>query len=222
MLKTPYTIIPGAAIIAVLLLPCISAATEVSDVQDKRPMIDSMRVRPDVSTEATFRREFQARVDDYVAMRFWLRESNGLEAGDTDWFESDEDVPSELLCLPNPPPPATIMGREERQLFPDLSVDDDGATGVLFTRELEDRFREVIAKVLAPFDQARVLRVMPLFPTGVPLQVVSEELFRALPTLPAGLEYRFRERDFLVVDLDTNRVVDSIWLVIGPSGASRQ
>lgn len=216
MLKTPYTTIPGAAIIAILLLPCISAATEVSEVQDRRPTIDSMRVRPDVSTEATFRREFQARVDDYLAMRVWLRESNRL---DTDWFESDEDVPSELLCLPNPPPPATIMGREERQLFPGLSVDDDGASGVLFTRELEDRFREVIAKALAPFDQARVLRVMPLFPTGVPVQVVSEELFRALPTLPPGLEYRFREHDLLVVDLDANRVVDGIWFAIGPSQA---
>jgi hypothetical protein len=217
MLKTPYTIIP-AAVIAVLLVPCISAATEISGVQHRRPRIDSLHVRPDVSTEATFRREFQARVDDYLAMRVWRQESNRLEAPDPDWFESGEDVPSELLCLPNPPPPATIMGRERRQVFPDLSMDDDGATGVLFTPELEDRFREVIAKALAPFDQARVLRVMPFFPTGVPVQVVSEELFRALPTLPAGLEYRFRERDFLVVDLDINRVVDSIWLVIGASG----
>ena len=218
MLKTPYTIIPGA-VIAVLLLPCISAATEISEVQRRRPTIDSLRVRPDVSSEAIFRREFQARVDDYLTMRVWLRESNRLDARDTDWFEFDEDVPSELLCLPNPPPPATIMGREDRQLFPGLSVDDDGATGVLFTRELEDRFREIIANALAPFDQARVLRVMPLFPTGVPVRIVSEELFRVLPTLPAGLEYRFRERDFLVVDLDTNRVVDSIWLVIGASGS---
>jgi hypothetical protein len=217
MLKTRLTIIPGAAIIAMLLLPSISAARHVSDIQDRRTVIDSTRVRPDLSSEATFRKEFQARVDDYMAMRVWLRESNGIEARDTQWFEADEDVPSELLCLPNPSPRAPIIGLEERRLFPDLSVDNDVATGVLFTRELEDRFREVIAKALAPFDQARVIRVMPLFPTGVPVQIVGEELFRALPTLPDGLEYRFRERDFVVVDLDNNRVVDSIWLVIGPS-----
>jgi hypothetical protein len=72
--------------------------------------------------------------------------------------------------------------------------------------------------VLKPVDEARVMRVLPLFQTGVPVHVVSEELFAALPPLPEGLEYRFLKHDLLVMDLGADVVVDSIALVIGPDG----
>jgi hypothetical protein len=88
----------------------------------------------------------------------------------------------------------------------------------LFDRDLEDFFRAIVARVLKPVDEARVMRVLPLFQTGVPVHVVSEELFAVLPPLPEGLEYRFLKHDLLVMDLGADVVVDSIALVIGPDG----
>jgi hypothetical protein len=153
-------------------------------------------------------------------------EANALDQSptqrDSARFEFEQDVPSELLCLPNTVPRAPIVSHEERarssKAFAKRDVVDEiGARHVLFTREIEDLFRQIIASTLPPIEQARVLRVMPLFPAGVPLQVVSGELFRALPTLPGGLEYRFHERDLLIVDLNATEIVDAIWLVIGGS-----
>ena len=224
MLTTRYNLIAGAAVVAVLLLPSTVAARHVTNPQDRRALVESERARLEVTREAALLRQFQARLDAYMVMR-GLRDSHGLVDNDTDeyWFESDEDIPSELLCLPNTSLRAPIMGRDEdrRQAPPlaDLRVDGRWATGrVLFTAELEELFRKFVARALAPIDQARVLRVIPLFPAGVPVHIVSEDLLRVLPRLPDGLEYRFRDRDLLVVDLDAHYVVDEILLVIGASG----
>lgn len=216
--------IAGAAVVAVMLLPSTIAARHVTNPQDRRALVESERARLDVTREAALLRQFQERLDSYMVMR-GLRDPHGLERADTDvyWFESDEDIPPELLCLPNTSLRAPIMGRDEdpRQAPPlaDLRVDHHWGIGrVLFTADLEDLFRKFVAKTLAPIDQARVLRVMPLFPAGVPVHIVSEDVFRVLPRLPDGLEYRFRDRDLLVVDLDSNRIVDEIGLVLAASG----
>ncbi|HEY7443442.1 MAG TPA: hypothetical protein VH701_13535 [Vicinamibacterales bacterium] len=219
-----HHLIAGAAVVAVLLLPSTIAARHVTDPQDRRAPVENERARLDVTPDVVLLRQFQERLDAYMVMR-GLRDPHGLEHADTDvyWFESDEDIPSELLCLPNTSLRAPIMGRDDdpRQAPPlaDLRVNRPWESGrVLFTADLEELFRRFVAQALAPVDQARVLRVMPLFPAGVPVQIVSEDLFRALPRLPDGLEYRFRDRDLLVVDLDGNRVVDEIWLALAASG----
>lgn len=218
-----HNFIAGAAVVAVLLLPSAIAAGHVTNPQDRRAVLDGERARLDVTREAALLREFQERMDAYMVMR-GMRDPHGLDRTDTDvyWFDSDEDIPSELLCLPNTSLRAPIMGRDEdprQSPLADLRVDHHWGTGrVLFTFDLEDLFRTFVAKALAPVDQARVLRVMPLFPAGVPVHIVSEDLFRALPRLTEGLEYRFRDRDLLVVDLDDNRVVDEIWLALAASG----
>jgi hypothetical protein len=89
--------------------------------------------------------------------------------------------------------------------------------GTIFTAALDDLFRRIVPRVLSPIDQADVLRVMPLFPGGVPVQFVSPSLFRALPRLPKRLEYRFQQHDLVILDLHTGVIVDSVWMVIGPS-----
>jgi hypothetical protein len=104
--------------------------------------------------------------------------------------------------------------------LPDVSTHVDSVPprhGTIFTTEVEDLFRRIVASVLSPIDQADVLRVMPLFPGGVPVQFVSPNLLRALPPLPKRLEYRFRQHDLVILDLDTGVTVDSVWMVIGPS-----
>lgn len=224
MFKHPQNNMAAAVIVAFALLPGTTRAQGVEDGRDARAEGREHRQR-DLSREVVLLREFQLRVDDYLALRSWSRDLVGGEDRRAGEFESESGTPSELQCLPNPARPAPVIGREGArpvERFVDSSAGDE--TGIrqdraLFSRELEDLFRETVGRVLPPIDQARVLRVMPLFPTGVPVRIVSEDLFRVLPALPEGLEYRFREHDLLVVDLDANRVVDSIWLVIGPAGS---
>jgi hypothetical protein len=186
-------------------------------------MIPHETILQKASREGTLLKEFEVRVDDYLAVRPWLRDERALEERDGAWAEFEEGTPSEFLCLPDVPPPAPLMGRERRSpskdFFVDPSVKDySGTTRVLFTLEIEGLFRGIVAKTLPSIDQARVVRAMPSFPAGVPVRMVSHELFLALPALPEGLEYRFRDRDLVVVDVVVNRVVDAIWLVVGPSG----
>ena len=206
-------------IVVFMLLPGVVAAQARERTQ--APNGTAERSWGDLAREARLLREYQTRLGDYVALRSWTKGLGAREEPDASWFEAEDGTPSELLCLPDIFPAAPVIGRDERQSppFADLRFDDHLTTRqVLFSAELEELFRKFVAKALAPIDQARVLRVMPLFPAGVPVQIVSEDLFRVLPRLPDGLEYRFRDRDLLVVDLDGNFVVDEIWLAFGPSG----
>ena len=207
-------------IVVFMLLPGVVAAQARERTQ--APNGTAERSWGDLAREARLLSEYQARLGDYVALRSWTKGLGAREEPDASWFEAEDGTPSELLCLPDILPAAPVIGRDEdpRQRPPlaDLRVDDHLATRrILFTADLEELFRKFVAKTLAPIDQARVLRVMPLFPAGVPVQIVSEDLFRVLPRLPDGLEYRFRDRDLLVVDLEGHRVVDEIWLVLGES-----
>jgi hypothetical protein len=222
-MKSPQSVCPGTALIVFTLLGGISSAHDLRSIQDRQTMIPHETILREAFQEATLLREFEVRVRDYVAVRSWLRDSRGPEERDTAWTEFEEGTPSEFLCLPDIPPPAPVIGREKRSGSHDFFVDQGGledspTTRILFTGEIEGLFRRIIAKTLPPIDQARVLRAMPSFPSGVPVRIVSHELFLALPMLPGGLEYRFRERDLVVVDVVANRAVDAIWLVIGASG----
>ena len=205
-------------IVVFMLLPGVVAAQARERTQAANGTAE--RSWGDLAREARLLREYQTRLGDYVALRSWTKGLGAREEPDASWFEAEDGTPSELLCLPDICPAAPVIGRDERQSppFADLRVDDHLTTRqVLFSAELEELFRKFVATALPPIDQARVLRVMPLFPAGVPVQIVSEDLFRVLPRLPDGLEYRFRDRDLLVVDLDGHRVVDEIWLVLAAS-----
>jgi hypothetical protein len=141
-----------------------------------------------------------------VLSRFYDRVGAYLETHpDTNTFT--ENAPDEVAS-------------DERCSLPDVSTRVDSLPprhGTIFTPGLDDLFRRIVARVLSPIDQGDVLRVMPLFPGGVPVRFVSPNLFRALPPLPTRLEYRFRQHDLVILDLHTGVTVDSVWMVIGPS-----
>jgi hypothetical protein len=146
--------------------------------------------------EARVLGEFHNRVLTYLAVNASSRTTPDEE------ILEDNTLPDELCSLP------------------DLSIQGDSLRpghGRIFTPELDDLFRRLVASILSPIDQAGVLRVMPLFPGGVPVHVISPDLFRVLPDLPDRLEYRFLEHDLVIVDLYTRVIVDSVWLVVGPS-----
>jgi hypothetical protein len=48
------------------------------------------------------------------------------------------------------------------------------------------------------------------WPEGAPLPMMPPDLLAALPTLPAGLEYRFMNRDLVLLDVDTRLIIDFV------------
>jgi hypothetical protein len=48
------------------------------------------------------------------------------------------------------------------------------------------------------------------WPEGVPLPTMSPTLLMALPRLPPELEYRFINRDLVLIDVDANLIVDVV------------
>ena len=59
------------------------------------------------------------------------------------------------------------------------------------------------------------------WPMGTPLPTMPPDLLAALPALPAGLEYRFMNRDLVLLDIDANLIVDFVPEAI-PSTTSRR
>ena len=57
------------------------------------------------------------------------------------------------------------------------------------------------------------------WPIDAALPTMAPDLLAALPTLPAGLQYRFLNRDLVLLDIDANLIVDFIPDAI-PSGTS--
>jgi len=48
------------------------------------------------------------------------------------------------------------------------------------------------------------------WPMGAPLPMMAPDLLAALPKLPAGLEYRFMNRDLILLDVDASLIIDFV------------
>jgi hypothetical protein len=63
------------------------------------------------------------------------------------------------------------------------------------------------------------------WPMGVPVPTMPPDLLAVLPALPAGLQYRFMNRDLVLIDIDANLIIDFVPDAIPPStsaGAMRR
>lgn len=58
------------------------------------------------------------------------------------------------------------------------------------------------------------------YPDGGALTTMPPELLQLLPALPAGLEYRFMDRDLILWDPHANLIVDYIPDALVPSDES--
>ena len=75
----------------------------------------------------------------------------------------------------------------------------------------QDRYEDLLAAIAkgqecplpAPAVHAR-------WPIGAALPTMVPDLLAALPALPAGLQYRFINRDLVLLDIDANLIVDFI------------
>jgi hypothetical protein len=99
----------------------------------------------------------------------------------------------------------------------------DAREGDIFFPEARSEFRRLIAselggpagaaaRALITEDQPRkiFLRVNALYPEDLPLAAVPPSLLMKLPGLPPEVEYRFVNRDLILLDNSANLIVDFI------------
>jgi hypothetical protein len=99
----------------------------------------------------------------------------------------------------------------------------DAREGDIFAPEGRAEFRRIIAselggpagaaaRALITEDQPRkiFLRVNAVYPGDLPLATVPPSLLMKLPGLPPELEYRFVNRDLILLDVSGNLIVDFI------------
>jgi hypothetical protein len=119
--------------------------------------------------------------------------------------------------------PAEIWRASNALAFAILTARADARQGDLFSPDIAAAFRiagnggchgryaELIALITdelesplpAPAVHAR-------WSMGAPLPTMPPDLLAALPRLPAGLEYRFMNRDLVLHDVDANLIVDFV------------
>ena len=106
--------------------------------------------------------------------------------------------------------------------------------GDLFFKDVADIFRRLILEslhgvsareFLATITEADALPmdrpwVNAAYPDGGALTLMPPDLLKVLPVLPAGLEYRFIDRDLILWDPHANLIVDFIPNALAPSDGS--
>ena len=177
-----------------VLLSCAFAAAAAAG---------ATRAQRKPTTEAEELRQFQARIDAYMALHNRLeKESPPLHAA-----SDPEQIRASQKGL-------AAKIRAERQ---------NPAQGAIFTPETRTIFRRRLRRELQGPNGAELkkamsddapspipLRVHAEYPPGWPLASVPPSVLAVLPTLPHDLEYRFVGRDMILHDVHANLIVDFI------------
>ncbi len=158
-----------------------------------------------------------------------------LESGDAEVVVefrrrlTDYDGVRERLDASLPPmvvseDPAAILRVIEAHHGALLTARSGARQGDIFFKQIADRFRdlirsslrgtppEVFIATITETDGSPVPRpcVNGSYPPGAALTTMPPQLLQLLPALPAGLEYRFIDRDLILWDPHANLIVDFI------------
>jgi hypothetical protein len=154
--------------------------------------------------------DFQNRVDAYMKVR----------------KRAQSDVPA---LKPTDSP--EDIAEHKRHLFHKVrEARPHARQGAVFTPQVSDLFRRLIAAELRGPDAAQVraslrraapvppqpLRPNASYPEGLPLQSTPPSLLLDLPRLPQGLEYRIVGRDLVLLDVDAGLIVDYLPRALPP------
>ena len=159
---------------------------------------------PGVNRDALIDTDFEKRIADY--MKLHQQALTGIQVPKT------TDSPTQIDEFQHQ------LQAKIRALRP------NGRQGEIFTSEISNRFRRLIAqalrgpdgaKIRASFQHAEPIRGIHLdvnqsYPDGVPLQSMPPSLLLNLPTLPKELEYRFVGLELVLRDIPANLIVDVI------------
>ena len=161
--------------------------------------------RAGTNVAAAILEDFSTRVDDYMKIR-----EQAADAAPA--LKETEDV-------------ARIEAAQESRAANIRALRAGAKPGEIFTPEIRDAFRKLLAPEIQGEEGREVKRVLrddapapgsvPLeinatYPENAPLPTVPATLLTSLPELPEGLEYRIIGKDLVLLDSDANLIVDFI------------
>ena len=156
-----------------------------------------------VNADAAVVADFKARVDKYM-------EERKLAQKDAPKLKETED-------------PAKIQATQAVLVERIRTVRAHAKPGDIFTPQIQAHFRRLLAPELKGEDGRDAKEVMKedapkpgevpykvnaKYPEGTPLPTVAVNVLRSLPILPEGVEYRIIGKDLLLLDNDTQIVID--------------
>lgn len=164
---------------------------------NERPAAQSQPVNAD----ATTLQDFQRRVDQYVKVRNELKKQSAplKETKDAGKIQASQDeLADKIRAARKDAKPGDIFTPEIKTLFRRLMYPETKGQEGAATKEAikEDAPTGVPIKVNAKY------------PDSAPLPTVPPNLLAALPKLPDDLEYRFINRDLILLDVHANVIVD--------------
>ena len=129
---------------------------------------------------------------------------------------------SEISKLKPTPSPESIAKHERALAYRIRAVRRHVAQGNIFTPGITAEFKRLIADTmkgpeavtikqsLASSEPVRLreLRVNQAYPEGVPLQTTPPSLLLNLPALPKGYEYRLVSNNLMLLDVESNLIID--------------
>jgi hypothetical protein len=159
--------------------------------------------KPPANADAQILQDFQHRLDKYVELR------NGLKKQAPPLKETKD--------------PAKIQAAQEGLSERIRAMRKDAKPGDIFTPEIRQLFRRLMYPEMKGQDGADTkqaikedaptgvpIKVNAKYPESAPLPTVPPNLLAALPKLPEDLEYRFINRDLILLDVRANVIVDFI------------
>jgi hypothetical protein len=151
--------------------------------------------------DALIQQDFQKRIDAYIALR-----TNAVKG---------------LGPLKPTVTPAEIKAGQDALAERIVAARSDAQPGDIFTPEIRQRFRELLAPHLKGEDRrdARAIvkddapptvpfKVNAAYPEGKPLPTVPATLLANLPPLPKQVEYRIIDKHLILRDTEANVIVD--------------
>jgi hypothetical protein len=151
--------------------------------------------------DALIQQDFQKRIDAYIALRTHAVKGIGPLKPTTN--------------------PADIKAGQDALAERIAAGRSDAQPGDIFTPEIRQRFRELLAPHLKGEDgrDARAIvkddapatvpfKVNAAYPEGKPLPTVPAKLLVNLPPLPKQVEYRIIDKHLILRDTEANMIVD--------------
>ena len=164
---------------------------------DERRAAQTQPANPDARTL----QDFQSRIDQYVKVR------NELKKQSAPLKETKEA--------------AKIQAAQDELATKIRAARKDAKAGDIFTPEIKTVFRRLMYPETKGAEGAATkeaikedaptgvpIKVNAKYPDSAPLPTVPPNLLAALPKLPEDLEYRFINRDLILLDVHANVIVD--------------
>lgn len=160
-------------------------------------------VKQDVNPDAKVLEDFKSRVNAYVELRNDLRKQAPplKETKDAGEIQAAQDALAEKIrAARKDAKPGDILTPDVRRVFRRLmSPEMKGREGADAKQSMKED---------APAPKSVPLKVNAKYPEKAPLPTVPPNLLAALPKLPEDIEYRFIDKDLILLDVRANLIVD--------------